>query len=93
MVALVNNTTATQLAVGSKVHDCRIALTLGDGTNACYMEYLDAVPKFKRVHGHHSQVIINTEWGTFGDDGKLERWRTVYDREVDAGTSDPGQQL
>ena len=93
MVALVNNATALQLAMGIKVPGCSIALTLGDGTNACYMECLNAVPKFKGDRKHHSQVIINTEWGAFGDDGKLKNWRTDYDSQLDEDSSNPGQQM
>ena len=84
MVALVNDTTGTQLAAGNEVRDCHIGLILGTGTNACYMERLDAVPKFKGDRKHYSQVIINTEWSAFGDDGTLENWRTEYDRKFDA---------
>ena len=81
MVALVSSTTATQLAVGCEVPDCCIGLNLCTGTNACYMESVDVVPKIKR--GHYSQVIINTEWGAFGDDGKLKKWSTDYDYQLD----------
>ena len=91
MVALVNNTTATQLA--NKAPDCSIGLILGTGTNACYMERLDAVPKFKGDHKNYSQVIINTEWGAFGDDGKLEKWRTEYDHKLDKEAANHGEQL
>ena len=93
MVALVNDTTATQLALGNEVSDCSIGLILGDGANACYMERLNAVPKFKGDRTHYSHVIINTEWGAFGDDGKLEEWRKKYDKELDKKSSNPGQQL
>ena len=93
MVALVNDTTATQLALGNEVSDCSIGLILGDGANACYMESLDVVPKFEGDRKRYSQVIINTEWGAFGDDGKLEEWRKEYDRQLDKESSNPGQQL
>ena len=93
MVALVNDTTATQLAVGNEVPDCSIGLILGDGANACYMESLDAVPKLKGDCEHYKQVIINTEWGAFGDDGKLDNWRTDYDRQLDDKSSNRKQQL
>lgn len=38
-------------------------------------------------------MIINTEWGAFGDDGVLEFVRTRFDREVDEKTINPGKQL
>ena len=93
VVALVNDTTGTQLAVGNEVPDCNIGLILGTGTNACYMESLDAVPKFNGDRKRYSQVIINTEWGAFGDDGKLDKWMTPYDRQLDDEVVNRGQQL
>jgi hexokinase len=92
VVALINDTTGILLSVGSEVPDCHIGLALGDGANACYMEELIAIPKFKG-DGRHTKVIVNTEWGAFGDDGKLREWRNKYDLKLDANSSNPGQQL
>lgn len=39
------------------------------------------------------QVIVNTEWGAFGDDGCLDFIRTQYDQEVDKVSLNPGKQL
>jgi len=39
------------------------------------------------------QVIVNTEWGAFGDDGCLDFMRTQYDKEVDMISLNPGKQL
>ncbi|KAG8202144.1 hypothetical protein JTE90_010503 [Oedothorax gibbosus] len=39
------------------------------------------------------QVIVNTEWGAFGDDGCLDFIRTQYDREVDNISLNPKKQL
>ena len=89
VVALINDTTGILLSGGN---DCCIGLALGDGANACYMEELSAIRKVKGDH-RHSKVIVNTEWGAFGDDGKLERWRNEYDRLLDDNSSNPGQQL
>ena len=90
MVALVNDTTAALLAAGNEDPDCNVGLILGEGTNGCYMESLAAVPKFNGDRGH---VIISTEWGAFGDDGKLGNWRTHYDSSLDAGSVNCGQHL
>lgn len=93
VVALVNDTTGTQLAVGITDSDCRVGLILGTGTNACYIEDLDAIPKFKGDRTHHSKVIINCEWGAFGDDGKLDAYLTDYDKELDKLVVNKKQQL
>lgn len=92
VVALVNDTTGTQLAVGYNDPDCHIGVILGTGTNACYMENLDRVGKFPGDRSRYSQVIINTEWGAFGDDGTLENWLTEFDKELDKQVLNPGQQ-
>ncbi len=95
-VPLISDTTGTLLAVaGKEVPDCHIGLILGTGTNACYMEKFDAatIPKYGGPFDGHSQIVINCEWGAFGDDGKLEKWRTKYDRQLDQLTVNPGEQL
>jgi len=66
----------------------------GTGSNACYVENLENVhlwdgPK----EGVPSQVIINTEWGAFGDNGVLENIRTEYDRTIDKESINAGKQL
>ena len=37
-------------------------------------------------------VLINTEWGAFGDNGVLDFARTEYDREIDQHSINPGKQ-
>lgn len=66
-------------------------LIQGTGCNACYVEKIENVELFD---GDRSKpcVIINTEWGAFGDDGKLDAIRTKYDREIDVNSLNPGQQ-
>ena len=47
-----------------KEDKCRIGLIIGTGTNACYLENIDAI---QTVEGSDSNgedhMIINTEWG------------------------------
>lgn len=42
---------------------------------------------------YYSQVIINTEWGAFGDNGCLDFVRTAYDNTIDQESINPGRQL
>ncbi len=37
-------------------------------------------------------VIINTEWGAFGDNGELDFIRTKWDEAIDEGSLNPGKQ-
>lgn len=65
--------------------------SLGTGCNACYVEKVENTELFD---GDKSKpyVIVNTEWGAFGDDGKLDAIRTKYDRKIDEDSLNPGQQ-
>lgn len=65
-------------------------MTAGTGTNACYMEELRHIDL---VEGDEGRMCVNTEWGAFGDDGRLEDIRTEFDREIDRGSLNPGKQL
>jgi hypothetical protein len=38
-------------------------------------------------------MIINTEWGAFGDKGELDFIRTKWDEAVDAGSLNPGSKI
>uniref|UniRef100_A0A672IP41 Hexokinase-2 n=1 Tax=Salarias fasciatus TaxID=181472 RepID=A0A672IP41_SALFA len=63
---------------------------VGTGTNACYMEHMR---NLELLDGDEGRMCVNTEWGAFGDDGALEDLRTDIDREIDAGSLNPGKQL
>uniref|UniRef100_A0A8C7M1E4 Hexokinase-2 n=1 Tax=Oncorhynchus mykiss TaxID=8022 RepID=A0A8C7M1E4_ONCMY len=60
------------------------------GTNACYMEEMRHL---ELVEGDEGRMCVNMEWGAFGDDGALDDLRTDFDREIDAGSLNPGKQL
>lgn len=38
-------------------------------------------------------MIINTEWGAFGDEGELDFIRTEFDEAVDKNSINKGKQL
>lgn len=93
VVALVNDTVGTLMAVAHRDPKCLIGMIIGTGSNACYMEQLDNVELWNEDLDNPKEVIINTEWGAFGDDGALDFMLTSYDREVDAGSMNKGRQL
>lgn len=37
-------------------------------------------------------MCINTEWGGFGDDGALDQFLTIYDKQLDQKSINPGRQ-
>lgn len=63
----------------------------GTGCNACYEEEIKNVELFD---GDQSKqhVIINTEWGAFGDQGMLDDIFTVYDNVIDNSSLNVGRQ-
>ena len=66
--AILNDTTGCLMSCAWKEPKCRIGMILGTGTNACYLEDVDNVGTWDGDHGDQPQhVIINTEWGAFGD--------------------------
>ncbi|XP_060763498.1 hexokinase-2 [Neoarius graeffei] len=90
IVAVINDTVGTMMTCGFDDHHCEIGLIVGTGTNACYMEEMR---NLELVEGDEGRMCVNMEWGAFGDDGSLEDIRTDFDREIDAGSLNPGKQL
>ena len=43
--------------------------------------------------GDPRHVVINTEWGAFGDQGELDYILTKWDKSVDKGSINPGRQI
>ncbi|PIC53021.1 hypothetical protein B9Z55_000289 [Caenorhabditis nigoni] len=97
VVALLNDTVGTLMACAFQENTCQIGVIVGTGTNACYMERLDRIPKLAGYVDEHNvtpeEMIINTEWGAFGDDGALSFLRTKWDDAVDRESINPGQHL
>ncbi|CAI5437663.1 unnamed protein product [Caenorhabditis angaria] len=94
IVALINDTVGTMVAAAYEAGgQCDIGVIIGTGTNASYME-----DSKKIVHGlanatdkyTHKQMIIDTEWGGFGDRGEADYIFTRYDKIVDSRSDHPG---
>ncbi|XP_058492917.1 hexokinase-2 [Solea solea] len=90
IVTVVNDTVGTMMTCGYDDQFCEIGLILGTGTNACYMEQMR---NLQVLDGDEGRMCVNMEWGAFGDDGALEDLRSDFDREIDAGSLNPGKQL
>lgn len=93
VVAVVNDTTGTLMSCAHKNRDCRVGLIVGTGTNACYMERLENVETWTGDLNDPQQVIINTEWGAFGDNRCLDFLRTPVDHQIDECSLNKGKQL
>ncbi|KAH8278790.1 hypothetical protein KR018_009479 [Drosophila ironensis] len=93
IVAIINDTVGTLMSCAYHNRNCRIGLIVGTGTNACYVEKTVNAEVFEGYQTSPKQsMIINCEWGAFGDNGVLEFVRTSYDRVIDKVTPNPGRQ-
>ena len=95
VVAILNDTTGCLMSCAWKEPKCRIGLILGTGTNACYLEDVEKVTTFNPENDDSNEpdhVVVNTEWGAFGDNSELDFVRTKWDEEVDAMSLNPGKQ-
>lgn len=57
------------------------------------MEKVENAECFDGQKSSKEHVLINTEWGAFGDNGALDFIRTSYDREIDEHSINPGKQM
>ncbi|XP_019699966.1 hexokinase-1 isoform X2 [Harpegnathos saltator] len=86
VVAVLNDTTGTLVQASTLDHETTIGLILGTGSNACYLEQADRVKHWETKRHGEREVIIDIEWGAFGDNGVLDFIKTDFDRENDANS-------
>jgi len=92
VVALVNDTVGTMVARSYIDPKCEMGVILGTGTNACYFEQLSNITKFTGTPPKGDGMIINMEWGAFGDQmGFLPL--TKMDKQLDEASLNPGKQI
>ncbi|XP_014219036.1 hexokinase type 2 [Copidosoma floridanum] len=93
--AILNDTTGTLMSCAWKNKNCRIGLILGTGSNACYVEKTEKVEC--ALPGQHypekPHMLINTEWGAFGERGTLDFLVTEFDRDIDDNSINPKTQI
>jgi len=94
VIAILNDTTGTLVAGSYLDPNCTVGVIMGSGNNGCYLESINNVLRWKGERGEAKQVIIDSEFGAFGDPGVggvLEFLRTEYDNAVDAGSLLPNK--
>ncbi|GIY23592.1 hexokinase type 2 [Caerostris extrusa] len=83
VVAIINDATGTMM-MGSYIDKrSAIGMILGTGCNAAYFERVSRIEKWEGKHPGIDEVIIDIEWGAFGDNGVLDFMKTDIDKEVD----------
>ncbi|KAK4470328.1 hypothetical protein MN116_005893 [Schistosoma mekongi] len=90
-VAVVNDTVGTLASCALEDSKCAVGLIVGTGTNVAYIEDSSKVEMIDSIF--EPEVIINTEWGAFGENGELDCWRTQFDKAMDIESLHPGKQL
>lgn len=68
---------------------------VGTGSNSCYVEKLDKIES--KISGKYDEsmphMLINTEWGAFGERGTLDFVVTEFDRDIDDNSINPKTQI
>ncbi|CAH2238666.1 hexokinase HKDC1-like [Pararge aegeria] len=80
---LLNDTTGTLVAGAHTDPEVAIGVILGTGSNGCYMERAERVQHWEAKHERVRDVVVDIEWGAFGDNGCLDFLRSSFDKEVD----------
>ncbi|XP_068624664.1 hexokinase-4-like isoform X2 [Battus philenor] len=80
---LLNDTTGTLIAGAHLDPDVAIGVIMGTGSNGCYVERAERVQHWEAARGRGRDVLVDIEWGAFGDNGCLDFLKTEFDREVD----------
>ncbi|XP_073064801.1 hexokinase-3-like [Primulina eburnea] len=89
VTALINDTVGT-LAVGHyHDQDTLVAVIIGTGTNACYLERADAIIKCQGLLTTSRDMVVNVEWGNFWSSHLP---RTSYDIDLDVESPNPNDQ-
>ncbi|KAL5112824.1 Hexokinase [Taenia crassiceps] len=100
-VAVVNDTVGTLASCALEDPRCAIGLIVGTGTNAAYIEKIEASEFMKKMESKNpvkrpkeeDSVIINLEWGAFGEKDELKPYLTDFDIELDHNSLHPGKQI
>lgn len=83
VVAVINDATGTMMMGSYLDKRSAIGMILGTGCNAAYFEKVQKIEKWEGKHPGIDEVIIDIEWGAFGDNGVLDFMKTEIDKDVD----------
>lgn len=86
VIAIINDATGTMMMGSYLDKRSAVGLILGTGCNASYFEKVERIKKWEGQHAGIEEVIIDIEWGAFGDNGVLDFMKTKYDEIVDQGS-------
>lgn len=87
----MNDTTGTLVKGVYDDHECAIGLILGTGCNGAYLEKAQNVAHWEGDRHGAKEVIVDPEFGAFGDNGCIDFVKTEFDKELDKISLLPGQ--
>ncbi|CAF0757562.1 unnamed protein product [Brachionus calyciflorus] len=91
---LINDTVGTLMSTAYYDRKTSIGLILGTGTNVCYIENIDRIGTLDPFDDlDQKQMLVNTEWGAFGENGSIDFIRSRYDDEIDKTSINIGKQI
>ncbi|MCP9264356.1 Phosphotransferase [Dirofilaria immitis] len=94
VVALINDTVGTMVAAAHENGgQCHVGVIIATGTNASYIEDTSKINYglSKAADDYkYPEMIIDTEWGGFGDHSEADYIITQYDKIVDDRSEHPG---
>ncbi|KAH6782319.1 hexokinase 1 [Perilla frutescens var. hirtella] len=90
VAALVNDTIGTLAGGRYTNNNVAIAVILGTGTNAAYVERAQAIPKWRGPLPKSGEMVINTEWGNLRSSHLP---LSECDIQLDLESSNPGEQI
>ncbi|XP_035842236.1 hexokinase-1 [Helianthus annuus] len=88
--ALVNDTIGTLARGRYNNNDVAIAVIMGTGTNAAYVEQAQGIPRWHGPPPKSGEMVINMEWGNLNSSHLP---LTEYDTALDIESLNPGQQM
>ena len=85
VVAILNDTTGTLVKGRYDDPNCCIGLILGTGCNGAYLEKAERISNWEN-DSNAKQVIVDPEFGAFGDNGCIDFIKTEFDQAIDSSS-------
>lgn len=84
VVAILNDATGTLVAGVHDYPDTGISVLLSTGSNGAYLEKVERIERWESGSKEGLEyVIVDPEWGAFGDNGSIDFIKTEWDRILD----------
>eukprot|EP00088_Acartia_fossae_P035634 TRINITY_DN36755_c0_g1_i1.p1 TRINITY_DN36755_c0_g1~~TRINITY_DN36755_c0_g1_i1.p1 ORF type:complete len:459 (+),score=80.22 TRINITY_DN36755_c0_g1_i1:41-1417(+) len=84
VVAILNDATGTLVAGVHDYPDTGISVLLSTGSNGAYLEKVQRIKRWESGSKEGLEyVVVDPEWGAFGDNGSIDFIKTEWDRILD----------